>query len=187
MRKKVKFGYRFAAGIIALSIIGSGLGAMKLYKTSQVNRVKGYLEDFLNEENYVDLSKIVATYDIDDFKGEYLYEALKDRDIDYVRITDTFIYDKAHVTAFTQKNAVNYNNIIGYDEDGKPVYSMYEPISIPTSVGVTYSVPEGYELQDIKVIAEPLRYEDLKDKEIKVIENEYEDSYSLYLTNGKRR
>ncbi|HAB67191.1 MAG TPA: hypothetical protein DCE23_07475 [Firmicutes bacterium] len=187
MARKFKFGRRFAAGLIALSIVGSGLGAMKLYKVSQINRVKGYLEDFLNEDNYVDLSKITSMYDISDFKGEYLYEALRISDIRFVRIADTYIYDGAHVETFEEKCAFNYDHVIGTTDSGEVVYEGYQPIIIPTDDGVTYSVPEGYELQDINVIAEPLRYDKLKDKEIKVVENEYEDSYSLYLTNGKNR
>ena len=61
----VKFGKRFVAGLLAVSLIGGAtFGGFHLYKKSEVNRVKGYLEDFLTEDNYVDLSKISTSYDI---------------------------------------------------------------------------------------------------------------------------
>lgn len=185
---KVKFGKRFAAGLVALSLVGSGaLVSYRLYRNHDVNRVKGYLEDFLTEDNYVDLSKVTSAYDIKGFSGDILYEALEDSGINYVRITDSYIYDGAHVTGFVQKNAVDYNDVLGTDQNGDIIYRMYEPMAVPTDSGVVYEVPEGYTLEDIKVLAEPIRYSELKDKEIKVVENDYEDSYSLYLTNGKRK
>ena len=75
--KNIKFGKKFIAGILAISIVGSGaVGGFHIYKRSEINRVKGYLEDFLTEDNYVDLSKISTTYDIKNFDGEYLDDAI---------------------------------------------------------------------------------------------------------------
>lgn len=187
MRKKIHFGKRFAAGLIAFSLIGGTAISLKLYKTHEVNRVKGYLEDFLNEDNYVDLSKVPASYDIADFKGEYLYEALKDSDISYVIINGSYIYDLPHVHGFDEKNAVDYSTILGTDQNGDIIYAMYKPIAVPTEDGVTYSAPPEYELEDVHVLAEPIRYEELIGRDIKVVENDYESSYSLHLTNGKNR
>lgn len=177
--KNLKFGKRFLAGVIAVSIVGCGIGGFHLYKRHEVNRVKGYLEDFLTEENYVDLSKISRDYDIKDFSGEALRGALEELDIDYVRINDSYIYDDAHVETFSQKNAVNYGNVLWVDKDGNPIYEMYEPIRMSDGSGVSYDIPEGFVLEDIDVIAEPIRYDSLDDKTISVNENNYEYSYSL--------
>lgn len=177
--KNLKFGKRFLAGVVAVSIIGCGMGGFHLHKRQEVNRVKGYLEDFLTEDNYVDLSKISTSYVIKDFSGEALRDALEEMDVDYVRITDSYIYDDAHVETFTQKNAVNYNNTLWVDKEGNPVYEMYEPIRMSSDDGVTYDIPEGFTLEDIDVIAEPIRFSELDDKTISVNENNYEESYSL--------
>ncbi len=177
--KNLKFGKRFLAGVVAVSIVGCGMGGYHIYKRCEINRVKGYLEDFLTEDNYVDLSKISVSYDIKDFSGEILKCALEEMDIDYVRIMDSYIYDEAHVETFTQKNAVNYNNVLWTDSNGNLMYEMYEPIRIFNGYGVSYEVPDGFTLEDIDVIAEPIRYSELEDKNIHVYKNNYEDSYSL--------
>ncbi len=187
MIRNIKLSKKLLAGLIAISLIGTSFGGYKIHRSNEIKRVKGYLDDFIVSDNYVDLSKITSTYDIKDFHGEYLYEALQSSQISYVRITDSYIYDGQTVTGFKQKNAVNYNLPLGIDNNGDIQYAMYEPISIPTSTGITYSIPEGYELEDITVIAEPIRYEDLKDKEVVVQKNSYEDSYSLILTNDRNR
>lgn len=179
--KNLKFGKRFIAGILAASIIGCGIGGYHLHKRNEINRVKGYLEDFATEDNYVDLSKISTAYEIYDFSGEVLRSALEEMDIDYVRITDSYIYDDVHVETFKQKNAVNYSNVLWTDGNGNPMYEMYEPIRMSSDSGVTYDVPEGFTLEDIDVIAEPIRYSDLNDKTVSVNENNYESSYSLEL------
>lgn len=179
--KNLKFGRRFIAGVVAASIIGCSIGGYHIYKRHEVNRVKGYLEDFLTEDNYVDLSKISTDYDIRDFSGECLRSALEEMDVDYVRITDSYIYDDAHVLPFSQKNAINYNNILWYSKDGSPVYEMYEPIRMSDGTVISYQMPDGFVLEDIEVIAEPIRYNELDGKTISVNQNEYEDSYSLEL------
>ena len=44
MVKNMKFGKRFAAGLLSVGIIaGATFGGLELYKTHEVNRVKGYL------------------------------------------------------------------------------------------------------------------------------------------------
>lgn len=179
--KNVNIGKRFLAGILAATMIGCGIGGMKLHKKNEVNRVKGYLSDFLTEENYVDLSKISRLYDVAPFSGEALYEALQSIDVDYVRITDAYIYDDPHVETFTQMNAVNYSNNLGIDQNGNIMYEMYEPTRNVGPKGVIYEIPEGFTLESIEVIAEPIRYNELAGKTIDVINNEYEDSYTLVL------
>lgn len=187
MSKKIRFGKRFMASLIAVSLIGGSAISLKLYRTHEVNRVKGYLEDFLNEDNYVDLSKVPSSYDIADFKGKYLYEALKGSDISYVIINGSYIYDLPHVYGFIEKNAVDYSHVLGTDQNGDVIYDMYKPIAVPTENGVTYSAPPNYELEDVCILAEPIRYEELIGRDIKVTANDYEPSYSLHLTNGKNR
>ena len=75
-------------------------------------RIKGYLEDFLTEDNYVDLSKVSKAYDIRSFNGEYLDDAMDELGVKYVRLTDTYVYDGKHVTAFETMSAVNKDKII---------------------------------------------------------------------------
>ena len=104
MVKNMKFGKKFACGLLSVGILaGATFGGLALHKTHEVNRVKGYLEDFLTEDNYVDISCVDKNYGIKSFKGEYLREALQDMDVDYVRIDDTFvfdIYDGVHIGTF---------------------------------------------------------------------------------------
>lgn len=179
--KNLKFGKSFLAGIVARSIVGCSLGGYYIYKRHEINRVKGYLEDFLTEDNYVDLSKISTEYEIRDFSGEALKSALEEMDVDYVRITDSYIYDEAHVETFTQMNAVNYNKELWTDQNGNIMYEMYEPVRMSDGYGVRYEIPEGFTLEEIDVIAEPIRYSELDSKIISVNENNYENSYSLEL------
>ena len=94
MVKNLKLSKKLIAGTLIAAIIGTGIGGYHMHRNNEIARVKGYLEDFLTEENYVDLSKVSGTYDIRDFDGEYLRKALEEMDIDYVRINDAFIYDK---------------------------------------------------------------------------------------------
>lgn len=184
--KNIRFGKMFISGIVATSIIGTSvIGGFHLYKRSEINRVKGYLEDFLTEDNYVDLSKISTDYSIRNFDGEYLDDAMEELGVKYVRITDTYVYDGNHVTPFVQMNAVNYDKVLFTDKDGNIYYEMYEPVRNVSSEGVYYSVPDGFELEEISVIAEPYRYERLADTEVVVNKNDYEDSYSLSLERKK--
>lgn len=182
MLRNIKFGKKFIASLLTLSIIGSSVGiGMHLYKKHEIQRVKGYLEDFLTEENFVDMSKISRDYEIKDFSGEILASALEELDVSYVRFNDSYVYNYPHVEGFDQKTATNYDVILGIDANGNPVYEGYEPIRIPSEDGLVYSYPDDYVLEDIHVYAEPIRYDELGDREIKVIENQYEESYSLVL------
>ena len=183
--KNLRFGKKFIAGVLALSIAGSGFCGFQLYKKHEVNRVKGYLEDFLTMDNYVDLSKISQNYDIKGFDGEYLDDAMEEVGVKYVRLTDTYVYDGDVVTPFKQINAVNYDNYLWTDKDGNDYYEMYEPKRNSNEYGLSYTFPNGFELEEIEVIAEPLRYENLENTEVVVIENDYDDSYSLVLERKK--
>lgn len=180
MVKNLKLSKKLIAGAIIASIIGTGIGGYHMHKQSEIARVKGYLTDYLTADNYVDLSKVTGTYDIKSFDGEYLKEALEEMDIDYVRINDSFIYDKAHVETFPHVNAVNYDKVV-WNDGTNDIYEMYEPIRIPSENGVTYQIPEGFVLETVEEIAEPIRYDDLDDREVVVFKNTYEDSYSLSL------
>ena len=178
----IKFGKRFVAGLLAISLIGgASFGGFHLYKRSEIGRIKGYLEDFLTEDNYVDLSKVSKAYDIRSFNGEYLDDAMDELGVKYVRLTDTYVYDGKHVTAFETMSAVNKDKVIYVDQDGNEYYDMYEPIRVPGENGVEYIYPEGYELIETDVITEPYRYYRLEDTEVVVRENNYEESYSISL------
>lgn len=178
MLKNLVIKKSLLVGTMSLSILGSNY---RVVKDPEVIRVKGYLEDFLTEDNYVDLSKISTSYDIKNFSGEDLAKALSDSDIKYVRITDDYIYDGKHVEPFLQKTAMNYKHILGIDDNFKIVYEGYEPIRNVVDGSLVYEIHKGYKLTDIEVIAEPVRYDELASKEIVVTENDYEDSYSLSL------
>ena len=131
------------------------------------------------------MSKISTSYDIKNFDGEYLDDAMDELGIKYVRITDTYVYDGAHVTPFKQMTAVNYDNVYYTDSDGNQYYEMYEPIRVPGEGGVEYIYPEGFELVETDVVTEPYRYYRLEDTEVVVHENDYDDSYSLSLEKKK--
>lgn len=178
----LKFGKKFVAGLLAISIIGgTSFGGFHLYKKHEVSRVKGYLEDFLTEDNYVDLSKVSKAYEIKAFSGEYLDDAMEELGVKYVRLTDTYVYDGSHVTPFQTMSAINYNNVTWIDDNGNKYYEMYEPIRVPSEDGVKYIYPEGFELIETDVITEPYRFYRLEDTAIVVHENDYDDSYSLSL------
>ena len=178
----LKFGKKFVAGLLALSIIGgTSFGGFHLYKKSEGSRVKGDLEDVLTEDNYVDLSKISKAYNINNFNGEYLDDAMEELGVKYVRLTDTYVYNGSHVTPFKTVGAINYNNVTWIDDNGNKYYEMYEPIRVPSEDGVQYIYPEGFELILTDVVAEPYRYYRLEDTTVVVHENDYDDSYSLSL------
>jgi len=178
----LKFGKRFVAGLLAVTIVGGvTCGSFHLYKRHEIARVKGYLEDFLTEDNYVDLSKVTKTYNIKNFDGEYLDDAMEELGIKYVRLTDTYVYDGKHVTPFRTMSTINYDNVSFIDQNGNKYYEMYEPIRVPGKDGVEYVYPEGFELVETDVIAEPYRYYRLEDSEVVVLENNYEESYSISL------
>lgn len=179
--KNMKLGKRFLAGTLAAAVIGSGLVTYKLHRQYETNRVKDYLEDFRTEENYVDLSKISKDYNIKDFSGEILAIAMEEMDVAYVRLVDSYIYNDPHVLTFAQMTATNFNHPLGIDDTGNVVYEMYEPIRCVTEEGLTYAYPAGYILEKIDVIAEPIRYEDLKGSTITVENNDYDNSYRLEL------
>ena len=178
----LKFGKKFIAGLLAVSIIGGATwGGFHLYKRHEINRVKGYLEEFLTEDNYVDLSKVSSSYDIANFDGEYLDDAMEELGVKYVRITDTYVYNGRHVTPFQTMSAINYDNVTFVAQDGNECYEMYEPIRVVGENGVEYIFPEGFELIETDVVTEPFRYYRLEDTEVVVHENSYENSYSLSL------
>ena len=178
----LKFGKKFVAGLLAVSIIGGATwGGFHLYKKSEVNRVKGYLEDFLTEVIFVDLSKVSKAYNINNFNGEYLDDAMEELGVKYVRLTDTYVYNGSHVTPFKTVSAINYNNVTWIDDNGNKYYEMYETIRVPSDDGVQYIYPEGFELILTDVVAEPYRYYRLEDTTVVVHENDYDDSYSLSL------
>ena len=178
----IKFGKKFVASLLAVSLIGGAtFGGFHLYKKSEIGRIKGYLEDFLTEDNYVDLSKVSRAYEIRSFNGEYLDDAMEELGVKYVRLTDTYVYDGSHVTPFQTMSAIDYDKVTYIDKEGNKYYDMYEPIRVPGEDGVEYMYPEGYELIETDVIAEPYRYSRLEDTEVVVRENNYDDSYSLSL------
>lgn len=186
--KEFKIGKKIIAGFLTASIIGtSGIVGFHLYKENEIKRVKSYLNDFRTEENYVDMSKISCDYDIKGFDGKILAEALRELDVSYVRFNDSYIYDGKHVTGFEQKTATDYTKLIGIDKDGKEVYVGYEPIRAIIDGEIEYIYPDTYTLEDIHVYHEPIRYDEIDSKEVVVIANDYEESYSLVLENKHKR
>ena len=172
MVKNMKFGKKFASALLAgLLMAGAVGGSMHLYKTNEVNRVKGYLEDFLTEDNYVDISCVDKNYGIKSFKGEYLREALEDMDVKYVRIDDTFvfdIYDGVHVGTF--------KTVVAYREETD---EYYDPIRVSTDHGIDYLYPEGFKLIELELTPEPFDYERLDGTNIEVIEEQDSDRLML--------
>lgn len=185
--KNIKFGKKFIAGMLAFSLLGgSVVGSYQLYKKSQINRVKGYLEDFLTEDNYVDLTNISSDYKIEGFDAKYLDDAMEELGVKYVRITDSYIYNGSHVTPFVHVGGINYDNVLFTDQDGNQYYEMYEPIRSTTTDGVEYYVPDNFILEEYETIAEPVRYDDLDGREVVVRDSDYEEgSYVLSLERKK--
>ena len=183
MIKNLKLGKKITALLLTGAIVASGYGGFQLYKKNEVNRVKGYLEDFQTEQGYVDLTRVGTNYDIKSFDCEYLMKAMEELEVTYVRITDEYIYDLEegeYFDGFTQKIAFNYNNLLGYDNNGNPVYEAIEPIRTIKGDNLVYLYPKGYKLTDIKVYEDFMSPELVKNKKIEV--NQYsEDSYSLTL------
>ena len=167
MVKNLKFGKKFVCTLLSVGIIaGVTVGGMKLYKTHEVNRVKGYLDDFLTEDNYVDISCVDKNYGIKGFDGKYLREALEDTDIDYVRIDDTFvfdIYDGVHIGTF--------KTIWAYNEE---LDRYIDPTRVKTEDGIEYIYPDGYKLVELELTPEPFDYERLDGVKVEVV-NESED------------
>ncbi len=186
--KEFKIGKKIIAGFLTASIIGtSGIVGFHLYKENEIKRVKGYLEDFLTEDNYVDMSKISGDYSIKGFDGSILRDVLNEMNIEYVRFNDSYIYNQSHVEGFDQVTATDYSKIIGKDDKNQIVYMGYEPIREPDSSGIKYIYPENYTLEEIHVYAEPIRYDELDDRKVVVVENDYENSYSLILEKKNKR
>ena len=172
MVKNLKFGKKFVAGLLTVGILtGATFGGLELYKTHEVNRVKGYLEDFLTEDNYVDISCVDKNYGIKGFKGEFLREALEDMDVKYVRIDDTFvfdIYDGVHVGTF--------KTMVAYREETD---EYYDPIRISTDHGIDYIYPEGFKLIELELTPEPFDYERLDGTKVEVYNEEDSDRLML--------
>lgn len=181
MVKNLRLGPKIISLLLAAGIAVGGISAgMKIHKTNEVNRVKGYLEDFTTDEGYVDLSSISSTYKMKDFDGEYLRLAMEELDVDYVRITDSYIFNGDYENEFPIMLAFNYDNLLGYDDNGEPVYETYDPIRINTENGIRYIYPEGFTLKEVVVKTDPISYKDLDDMEVDVQED-CEDSYTLTL------
>ena len=181
MVKNLKLGKKLIALCLAASITATGVAAgMQIHKNKEVNRVKGYLSDFTTESGYVDLSSISSYYDIKDFDGKYLREAMEDLDVDYVRITDSYIFNGDYEDVFYIMLAFNYDNLLGYDDNGEPVYETFDPIRINSREGVRYIYPEGFTLKQVPVSVEPISYKSLDDMEVDVSKDS-EDSYTLTL------
>lgn len=185
---RFRIGKKFLASLLTVSVLGCGIvSTLHLYKNSEIKRVKGYLEDFLTEDNYVDMSKISGDYSIKGFDGSILRDVLNEMNIEYVRFNDSYIYNQSHVEGFDQVTATDYSKIIGEDDKNQIVYMGYEPIREPDSSGIKYIYPENYTLEEIHVYAEPIRYNELDDRKVVVVENDYDDSYSLILEKKNKR
>ena len=180
-KHRIRFGKRFLACLLAGVTIGCGIGGFHLHRKHEIARVKNYLEDFLTEDNYVDLSKISRDYDIKDFDGQYLYEALKDSDIKYVRITSDYIVNEGYEGPIKQMTSMNKDVLLGYDDFSEPVYEGYEPIRRIVDGKVVYDIPEGYTLEEVNILTEPTSRENVYNSAVIVRENNYEESYSLSL------
>lgn len=181
MIKNLKFYKRLVSGLLVFSIMGTGITSYSIFRNLEKKRVKGYLEDFLTEDNFVDLTKISTNYEIKNFSGKCLAEVLEKSSIDYVRIADSYICDDEHKKFFKQVNAVNYDNFLWEDKEGNKYYEMYEPKRDSSESGISYDVPEGFQLEYTECSNESIKFDDLDDYIIEVFENTYEDSYSLSL------
>ena len=180
MVKNLKLGSRLISLALATSIALGVSGCMSKFKTEkEVERVKSYLEDFMTEEGYVDLSNISTDYEIYDFDGKYLKLALEEMNVEHVRITDSYVFNGDYVDGFPVMLAFNYNNLLGYDDNGNPVYETYDPIRMSTEDGVDYYYPEGFTLKEVDVLVNPVFYNQLVDREISV--KKQDDSYTLSL------
>lgn len=162
-----------------------GIGAMQIHKTSEVNRVKNYIDDLTNEENYVDLSRVSFDYDIKDFEGKYLRLALEQSDVDYVVIDDTIIYNGDQIGTFKIVDSIN-DVLIGYDDNNEPVYEG-KSVAVNNIDGkFVYEIPEGYHLREIDITAGakgPYKYEVLDNYHINVVEDY--GAYGLSLSKHK--
>ena len=172
MVKNMKLGKKFDCGLLTVGLVaGATFGGFQLHKTHEINRVKGYLEDFLTEDNYVDISCVDKSYGIKGFKGEYLREALEESDVKYVRIDDTFvfdIYDGVHIETF--------KTVVAYREETD---EYYDPIRVSTENGVEYIYPEGFKLVTLDLTPEPFDYERLDGTNIVVYDEENYDRLML--------
>lgn len=181
MIKNFKLGPKLVAlGLMASITATSIVAGMQIHKTNEVNRVKGYLKDFTTPAGYVDLSSITSYYDMKDFDGKYLRKAMEELDVDYVRITDSYIFNGDYEDVFYIMLAFNYNNLLGYDDNGEAVYETFDPIRINSKEGVRYVYPEGFTLKKVPVSVDPISYKSLDDMEVDVSKYS-EDSYTLTL------
>lgn len=183
MVKNIRFGPRVLALLLsAVVVIKVGIGS-QIKKMNDVYRVKGYLIDFITDDGYVDFSSISTQYDIEDFNGEYLRIALEDMNISFVRMNDVYICD-GNKNDFSFMLAFNYDNLLGYDEEGNPVYETFDPIKINDETGVKYVYPQGFTLKKVVVKANPIQVEDLDDYDINVSSHNGK-SYTLTLNENK--
>ena len=181
MVKNLKFGKKLLSLALATSIAFSMSGCGKNFSSEkEIDRVKNYLEDFMTESGYVDLSNVSTDYDIKSFDGETLKLALEEMNVSHVRITDSIIFGGDYVDGFPVMLAFNYNNLLGYDDNGNPVYETFEPIRMGTDDGVQYYYPKGFVLKEVIILKDPILYEQLDDREVSVKQHS-EDSYTLSL------
>lgn len=169
MIKNIKIKKRLLALTLGVSL---GIGSFKLYENNEVNRVKGYLNDFVTEDNYVNLTRVSKDYNINSFKGKYLRKALNELDIEYVIIDDWIIFDGNKIGLF---NIVDYTNgeLLGYDNNGNAVYNGMNAIVDNKDGKLEYIVPDGYELRETKIDAGnhgPMKFETL-------------DNYNIIMTD----
>lgn len=182
MVNNFKFGKRLISLALAASMAlsMSGCSNSKFSSENEVNRVKNYLEDFMTDSGYVDLSNVSTEYDIKSFDGSTLKLALEEMDVSHVRITDSIIFGGDYVEGFPVMLAFNYDNLLGYDDNGEPVYETFEPIRMGTDDGVEYYYPKGFVLKEVMILKNPVLYEQLDNKEITVKQHS-EDGYTLSL------
>ena len=180
MVKNLKLGSRLISLALATSIAFGVSGCTSKFKDEkEIERVKTYLEDFMTEEGYVDLSNISTDYEIYDFDGKYLKLALEEMNVEHVRITDSYVFNGDYVDGFPVMLAFNYNKLLGYDDNGEPVYETYDPIRMSGPDGVIYYYPKGFTLKEVDVLVNPVFYNQLEDREVSV--KKQDDSYTLSL------
>jgi hypothetical protein len=156
-----------------------------LHRKNEIAKVKNYLEDFLTEDHYVDISKIGTDYSISTIDGQYLYEAVKDSDINYVRVAGDYITNNGYEGPFKQMTAMNKDVLLGYDDFGEPVYEGYDPIKRIVDGKLIYEVPDGYTLEEVSITPEAVSSESIVNSAVVVRKNNYEESYSLSLEKKK--
>lgn len=152
---------------------------MSSQDNEEIERVKNYLEDFKTIDGYVNLTRISLDYDIKAFDGWTLKKAIEETGVKYVRIADDFISNE-NLDYYPHYYAVNYDEVLGIDNNRDILYAMYEPIlSLDENDEIKYNIPEGYVLEEAMEIALNVTCDELDDMEIEVVETD--NSYHLVL------